>query len=237
MQFLTLRYVDPATYQIMGNLKIVTTGVLFRLFLRRRLSLLQWIALTLLMIGAATSQVGCKRKRCQLSLLALSGDSLKSGTIVGSSGPCMLTFCACILCRSAPAPQPRQPSRHQSRCAVIAPFDGHLLLEPGQHFELHVHRSACPQGYLFGLLSAFLSALAAVYTEWVMKRNGDSLYWQNMQLYAWGVLINGLGLSLADARDGFQVRHASGSDLIRCLSLSLCKIMCCSRAHRRPTEK
>ena len=58
MQFLTLQYVDPATYQIMGNLKIVTTGLLFRLFLRRRLSPLQWIALTLLMIGAATSQVG-----------------------------------------------------------------------------------------------------------------------------------------------------------------------------------
>lgn len=57
VQFLTLQYVDPATYQIMGNLKIVTTGLLFRLFLRRRLSPLQWIALTLLMIGAATSQV------------------------------------------------------------------------------------------------------------------------------------------------------------------------------------
>ena len=36
----------------------------------------------------------------------------------------------------------------------------------------------CLQGYLFGLLSAMLSALAAVYTEWVMKRNNDSLYWQ-----------------------------------------------------------
>ena len=56
VQFLTLQYVDPATYQIMGNLKIVTTGLLFRLVLRRRLSPLQWIALTLLMIGAATSQ-------------------------------------------------------------------------------------------------------------------------------------------------------------------------------------
>lgn len=48
---------DPATYQILGNLKIVTTGVLFRLLLQRRLSLLQWIALVLLMIGATTSQV------------------------------------------------------------------------------------------------------------------------------------------------------------------------------------
>lgn len=56
-QFWTLKYVDPATYQILGNLKIVTTGVLFRLLLQRRLSLLQWIALVLLMVGATTSQV------------------------------------------------------------------------------------------------------------------------------------------------------------------------------------
>jgi hypothetical protein len=50
--------VDPATYQIMGNLKIVTTGLLLWACLRRQLSLLQWLALALLMIGATTSQVG-----------------------------------------------------------------------------------------------------------------------------------------------------------------------------------
>ena len=58
------------------------------------------------------------------------------------------------------------------------------------------------QGYLFGVLSAFLSALAAVYTEWVMKRNNDSLYWQNMQLYTFGVAFNAFGLILADLRAG-----------------------------------
>jgi len=30
VQFATLTYVDASTYQIMGNLKIVTTGILFR---------------------------------------------------------------------------------------------------------------------------------------------------------------------------------------------------------------
>lgn len=30
VQFATLTYVDPSTYQILGNLKIVTTGILFR---------------------------------------------------------------------------------------------------------------------------------------------------------------------------------------------------------------
>ena len=57
VQFVTLRYVDPATYQIMGNLKIVTTGLLLWLCLRRQLSPLQWMALALLMIGATVSQV------------------------------------------------------------------------------------------------------------------------------------------------------------------------------------
>ena len=57
VQFVTLKYLDPATYQVLGNLKIVTTGVLFWLLLRRSLSVLQWLALALLMTGAMTSQV------------------------------------------------------------------------------------------------------------------------------------------------------------------------------------
>ncbi len=59
VQFLTLKYVDAPTYQILGNLKIVTTGLLFWLCLRRKLTPLQWMALLLLMMGAATSQVIC----------------------------------------------------------------------------------------------------------------------------------------------------------------------------------
>lgn len=57
VQFFTLKFVDPATYQILGNLKIVTTGLLLWACLKRQLSLLQWLALALLMIGATISQV------------------------------------------------------------------------------------------------------------------------------------------------------------------------------------
>ncbi|CAJ1974780.1 unnamed protein product [Sphenostylis stenocarpa] len=46
--FATLTYVDTSTYQIMGNLKIVMTGVLFEMFLGRRLSNLRWMAIVLL---------------------------------------------------------------------------------------------------------------------------------------------------------------------------------------------
>uniref|UniRef100_A0A7N2MTT1 Uncharacterized protein n=1 Tax=Quercus lobata TaxID=97700 RepID=A0A7N2MTT1_QUELO len=79
VQFATLAYVDTSTYQIMGNLKIVTTGILFRYMIE-----------------------GC--------------DSLFSGPI---------------------------------------------------------------QGYMFGILSACLSALAGINTEFLMK-NDDTLYWRNV---------------------------------------------------------
>ncbi|XP_074317567.1 CMP-sialic acid transporter 1-like isoform X2 [Silene latifolia] len=133
VQFATLTYVDTSTYQIMGNLKIVSTGILFRLFLKKKLSNVQWMGIILLAIGTTTSQVkGCGEPSC---------DSLFSSPI---------------------------------------------------------------QGYLFGILSACLSALAGVYTEFLMKKNNDSLYWQNVQLYTFGTLFNMARLIVDDFRSGFQ---------------------------------
>ncbi|XP_078439638.1 nucleotide-sugar transporter family protein [Wolffia australiana] len=133
VQFATLTYVDTSTYQIMGNLKIVTTGTLFRLFLKRKLSNLQWMAIILLTVGTTTSQVkSCGEASC---------DSLFSAPMLG---------------------------------------------------------------YILGILSACLSALAGVYTEFLMKKNSDSLYWQNVQLYAFGAVFNMLRLLCDDFRNGFE---------------------------------
>ncbi|XVE77246.1 hypothetical protein DITRI_Ditri13aG0046700 [Diplodiscus trichospermus] len=133
VQFATLMYVDTSTYQIMGNLKIVTTGILFRLFLKKKLFNLQWMAIVLLAVGTTTSQVkGCGEASC---------DSLFSAPI---------------------------------------------------------------QGYMLGILSACLSALAGVYTEFLMKKNNDSLYWQNVQLYTFGAIFNMARLVLDDFRGGFE---------------------------------
>ncbi|KAI7993813.1 CMP-sialic acid transporter 1 [Camellia lanceoleosa] len=133
VQFATLTYVDTSTYQIMGNLKIVTTGILFRLFLQRKLSYLQWMAIVLLAIGTTTSQVkGCGESSCE---------SLFSAPI---------------------------------------------------------------QAYMLGILSACLSASAGVYTEFLMKKNNDSLYWQNVQLYTFGVIFNMARLILDDFTGGFE---------------------------------
>ena len=54
---MTLYYVDAPTFQILGNLKIVATGLAGQCLLRRRLSRGKWLALGLLTLGAAASQV------------------------------------------------------------------------------------------------------------------------------------------------------------------------------------
>lgn len=59
------------------------------------------------------------------------------------------------------------------------------------------------QGYMLGVLSATLSATAGVYTEFLMKQNDDSLYWQNVQLYSFGVLFNASALTIDDFQHGF----------------------------------
>ena len=123
VQFYTMAYVDAATYQILGNLKIVTTGILFRFALGRMMTRTQWIALLLLTVGATVSQIsGC-------------GDETLSAPVVG---------------------------------------------------------------YMLGILSACLSATAGVYTEFLLKKNNDNLYWQNVQLYAFGVVFNALRLTWND---------------------------------------
>ncbi|XP_028794735.1 CMP-sialic acid transporter 1-like isoform X2 [Neltuma alba] len=133
VQFATLAYVDTSTYQIMGNLKILTTGILFRLFLGRKLSNLQWMAIVLLAVGTTTSQLKGHGET--------SRDSLFSAPI---------------------------------------------------------------QGYMLGALSACLSALAGVYTEYLMKKNNDNFYWQNIQLYTFGAIFNMARLLLDDFRGGFE---------------------------------
>lgn len=56
LNYVILRFMDPATLAVLWNLKIITTAVLFRLVLKRELSELHKIAIVLLLLGVVTSQ-------------------------------------------------------------------------------------------------------------------------------------------------------------------------------------
>jgi len=51
MVFLALQHLSPGLYQLFNNLKILTTGVVYRVMVRKELRVIQWLALVLLVLG------------------------------------------------------------------------------------------------------------------------------------------------------------------------------------------
>ena len=55
--FFIIKELGPTSFQILNNLKVLSTGVLMRIFLNRQLTWIRWKALMLLMIGSMVSQL------------------------------------------------------------------------------------------------------------------------------------------------------------------------------------
>ena len=58
--FYVIRHLGASTFQIMNNLKVLTTGVFMYVFLNRKLSWMQWKALIMLVIGCMVTQLSAK---------------------------------------------------------------------------------------------------------------------------------------------------------------------------------
>ncbi|KAK6945902.1 Nucleotide-sugar transporter [Dillenia turbinata] len=57
LQYYIFAYVDAPGYQILKNLNIISTGVLYRIILKKKLSEIQWAAFVLLCVGCTTAQL------------------------------------------------------------------------------------------------------------------------------------------------------------------------------------
>eukprot|EP01051_Picozoa_sp_SAG22_P003065 SAG22_NODE_144_length_17700_cov_21.959207_11_plen_345_part_00 len=119
MLYLALRYLDAPTYQILGNSKIVVVAVVQRVMLKSKKALLQWLGVSLLMLGM-------------------------------------------------------------------------MVIASGKLADTHGNESASHNVYL-GLLCMFLialsSAIAGVYSEFLLKSMDYSTDFQNVLLYSWGVVF------------------------------------------------
>ncbi|KAK0070361.1 UDP-sugar transporter protein SLC35A4 [Biomphalaria pfeifferi] len=114
-------YMDPSTFQVLCNLKIVSTAVLYRLIMNRKLKFVQWLSLTLMTLaGMLNSYIGMKDKPQSLNDVYLT-----------------------------------------------------------------------PVGLSLTLVYCFLSGLAGVYTEYILKKEPMTLLsLQNCYLYIFGILFN-----------------------------------------------
>ncbi|NWQ98445.1 S35A4 protein, partial [Burhinus bistriatus] len=64
-------FMDPSTYQVLSNLKIISTALLYSLFLRQRLSLRKWLALFLLVAAGVSYSCGRLRNPGSASVMQL----------------------------------------------------------------------------------------------------------------------------------------------------------------------
>ncbi|GAU46676.1 hypothetical protein TSUD_254420 [Trifolium subterraneum] len=60
LQYYIFAYVDAPGYQILKNFNIISTGVLYRIILKKKLSEIQWAAFVLLTAGCTTAQLNSK---------------------------------------------------------------------------------------------------------------------------------------------------------------------------------
>ena len=59
LSFVALSYMDAASFQVMSQLKILTTAVMSILMLRTKLDGYKWLSLFLLMAGVSVLEVVC----------------------------------------------------------------------------------------------------------------------------------------------------------------------------------
>lgn len=69
--FVALELLPAPTFQLLQNLKIITTAVVFRLFLKRQLRVVQWVSILLLALGMAVASLKDLNDEGHTSLLGV----------------------------------------------------------------------------------------------------------------------------------------------------------------------
>ncbi len=58
LSFINLRMLEPATYRMLINVRVLTTGLFLQFFFSKRLAPKQWGGLCLLVVGCVVEQMG-----------------------------------------------------------------------------------------------------------------------------------------------------------------------------------
>lgn len=130
-------HMDPASFQILSNLKIASTALLYRVIMKKRIGRIKSVALCLLVLAGVCNSIG--------------------GSFNG-----------------------RMTTEEEEEAGIL---DGELNAG-----TLHVSLV----GLVLIVCYCFLSGMAGVYTEYILKNSSDlPLSLQNVLLYIFGVGING----------------------------------------------
>ncbi|XP_051937751.1 probable UDP-sugar transporter protein SLC35A5 [Hippocampus zosterae] len=186
--FYVMTYLQPAMAVLFSNFVILTTAVLFRLVLKRRLSWVQWAALVILFLSIVSLTTGSGGG--QKSSMSVPGVRLRP--ISTPSNSCLLYT---------------QLLEQMKNSSATASWMSTL---PGQAWRdsLVEKFRSLGMGHVLLLLQCFISAMANIYNEKILKEGDqltESIFIQNSKLYAFGVVFNGLTLVTGQESRGLTV--------------------------------
>lgn len=172
--FYVMTYLEPAMAVLFSNIIIFTTAILFRVVLKRRLSWVQWASLVILFLSIVSLTTGNGDQN------AIAVHGIHPDHISNSSNSC-LTYV-----------HPKHPNQNSSVWMESLPrklWDSQLIQKLNS-FGL---------GYILLMMQCFISALANIYNEKILKEGEqlmESIFIQNSKLYVFGVIFNSLTLIL-----------------------------------------
>ncbi|XP_076857592.1 UDP-sugar transporter protein SLC35A5 [Brachyhypopomus gauderio] len=170
--FYVMTYLQPAMAVLFSNVVILTTAILFRVVLKRRLSWVQWASLIILFLSIVALTIGTGANQHTLHGLHPAHTSGQPNGCLNVSGV------------------ETAYGNHSSSLGWAAElWDGRLArLLRGSGL-----------GYALLLVQCFTSALANIYNEKILKEGeqlAESIFVQNSKLYVFGLAFNGLTLVL-----------------------------------------
>ncbi|XP_016322875.1 probable UDP-sugar transporter protein SLC35A5 [Sinocyclocheilus anshuiensis] len=176
--FYVMTYLQPAMAVMFSNIVIFTTAILFRVVLKRRLSWVQWASLIILFLSIVSLTIGSGDQH------AIAVHGIHPAQISTPSNSCL----------KYAHPEPEHQNYNETY------WKRELWASPLIH-----KLNSFGLGYVLLLLQCFISALANIYNEKILKEGEqlvESIFIQNSKLYMFGLIFNSLTLLLhSDYRD------------------------------------
>lgn len=186
--FYVMTYLQPAMAVLFSNFVILTTAVLFRIVLKRRLSWVQWASLVILFLAIVSLTMGSGGNQHPISM---------PGGI--HANPLSTPSNSCVLYTQL-LEQMKNSSASESWTSVL----------PGQEWRNKIVEKlrTFGVGHILLILQCFISAMANIYNEKILKEGDqltESIFIQNSKLYVFGLIFNGLTLGLGSEARGITI--------------------------------
>ncbi|KAG7467057.1 hypothetical protein MATL_G00149260 [Megalops atlanticus] len=176
--FSVLSYLQPAMAVLFSNFVILTTALLFRIVLKRRLSSVQWASLVILFLSIVALTTGTGGNQ---HVAAVHGFHL--GHLSTPTNSCLLYT--------------QLEAEHLSH-GNSSSWGEALPGAPWSKELLHT-LNGLGLGHVLLILQCFISSMANIYNEKILKEGDqltESIFIQNSKLYVFGLVFNGLTLAL-----------------------------------------